>query len=198
MNVIKNRLIELLVEKAFKCSEKPIFNLTGGGKSNFYVNCKNVTLTAEGMFLVGSIMLPRIPPGIGYVGGPSFGADAIANAISFSSAYTTDLIDSFSIRKDLKKHGIPTLIEGNVPKGSRVAIVDDVVTTGGSTVKAISRAKICGLEVAKVIILVDRQEGGMEEIRKQCGDVLVEAIVTKEELMQNRKGWEWEQEYHGG
>lgn len=187
MDVIRSRLIELLIEKSFKHSEEPAFKLSAGGASKFYVNCKNVTLTAEGMFLIGSVMFPRMPLEAKYVGGLTFGADAIANAISFFSVYTTNQVDSFSVKRKLKEHGIPTWIEGNVPKGSKVTIVDDVVTTGNSVIRAVSRARVCGLEILKIIILVDRQEGGMKRIKERCGNMPVEAIITREELMQGRE-----------
>lgn len=182
MDRAKSRLIRMLALKAFKYSADPIFKLVYGKKSCFYVNCKNVTLTAEGMSLVGPTMLDRIPRKAKYVGGLTFGADAIANAISFSSIYTVAPVNSFSIRKEVKDHGVPNWIEGEVPKGAKVVIVDDVVTTGGSIIKAISRAENSFLKVIKIIILVDRQEGGLENI-KGAVDVPVEAIITIEELM---------------
>ncbi|MGM0453973.1 MAG: orotate phosphoribosyltransferase, partial [Thermodesulfobacteriota bacterium] len=90
-------------------------------------------------------------------------------------------VKAFSIRKTQKDHGIVKWIEGDLAKGERVAIVEDVVTTGGSTIKAIERAREEGLDVSSVVVLIDRQEGGMENIRKHVTDV--SAIITRDELM---------------
>src|SRR5210317_1456321 len=123
--------------------------------------------------------------GVSGVGGLTFGADPLAVATAFASEMNGQAINAFSIRKTQKDHGIVRWIEGDVQPGQPVVIIDDVATTGGSTIKAIERARAEGLVVVKSVILVDRQEGGLDNIRKHVDDVT--AIVTRDELMERWK-----------
>ena len=183
---MRQELIELLCRKSFQYSEKPAFKLVSGRVSRFYVNCKPATLSARGMVLVGNLVYEAVSDqDIQAVGGLTFGADPIAVAASFASALKGSPIDAFSIRKTQKDHGIVKWVEGDVRPGQRVAIIDDVATTGGSTIKAIERARLEGLEVVKAVILVDRQEGGLENIKEHVTDV--GAIVTRDDLLQRYK-----------
>jgi orotate phosphoribosyltransferase len=179
---MKQELVRLLCEKAFQYSREPIFKLVSGKMSRFYVNCKPVTLSPRGMFLIGHLIFHRIQ-GLAAdgVGGMTFGADPMACAAAFVSGLKETPIKAFSIRKTRKDHGIIRWIEGDVHPGERVVIIDDVATTGGSTLQAVERAREEGMTVVGVVILVDRQEGGVENIRKAVPDVSV--IVTREELM---------------
>jgi orotate phosphoribosyltransferase len=117
------------------------------------------------------------------VGGLTFGADPLAVATAFASELKSRPINAFSIRKTRKDHGMIRWIEGDVQPGERVAIIDDVATTGGSTIKAIERARSEGLEVVRAVILVDRQEGGIDNIRQHVPNV--SSIVTRDELVQH-------------
>jgi orotate phosphoribosyltransferase len=167
---MKKRLIELLATKSYKYSKKP-FKLSNGESSNHYIDCKKVTLTAEGMNLIGRIIQRRICSrgmffNVDYIGGLTFGADAIANAVSHLSYNSVERVDSFSIRKEPKGHGTNKWIEGGMPPGSLVLVVEDVITTGSSIIKAIQKITEYGCRVVKVIALVDRQEGGIENIIK--------------------------------
>ena len=183
---MKQELIEILCQKSFKYSQEPTFKLVSGKMSHFYVNCKPSTLSARGMFLAGHLVFDTIqdlnPDG---VGGLTFGADPIAVATAFVSELQGKPLSAFSIRKTRKDHGIVRWIEGDLKPEQRVAIIDDVATTGGSTIKAIERARSEGLEVIKAVILVDRQEGGLENIRQHVADV--SSIITKDELMAHYK-----------
>lgn len=179
---MKQELITLLAQKAFKYSDEPIFKLASGKQSSFYVNCRSVTLSAKGMNLVGHLVHQALQSsGAVAIGGLTFGADPIAVATAFASLHTDFPVDAFSIRKQQKDHGIVRWIEGDILPKSPVVIVDDVATTGASTVTAIERAREEGLNVVKAIVLVDRQEGGLENIQKYVNDVC--AIVTREELL---------------
>ncbi|MBW2590079.1 MAG: orotate phosphoribosyltransferase [Deltaproteobacteria bacterium] len=179
---MKQELIELIYHKSFKYSETPAFKLVSGRMSRFYVNCKPTTLSARGMFLVGHLMFEAInDPDVIGIGGLTFGADPIAVATAFASELKGKPINAFSIRKTQKDHGIVKWIEGDINPGDRVVIIDDVATTGGSTIKAIERARSEGVDVVKAVILVDRQEGGLENIRKHVSDV--SAIISRDELM---------------
>jgi orotate phosphoribosyltransferase len=180
---MKKELVEILCKKSFKYSKEPTFKLVSGKMSHFYVNCKPTTLSPRGMFLVGHLVFDEIKDlDLKGVGGLTFGADPIAFATAFTSEIKGNPIHAFSIRKTQKDHGIVKWIEGDIIPGERVVIVEDVVTTGGSTIKAIERAREEGLDVVKTVILVDRQEGGLENIRKYTKDVSV--IISRDELIE--------------
>lgn len=183
---MKQELIDLLCEKSFKYCDEPTFKLVSGRMSNFYVNCKPTILHPRGMYLVGHLMFDAIadlnPQG---VGGLTFGADPIAMATAFASELKGQPFQAFSIRKAKKDHGIARWIEGDLPTGARVVVIDDVATTGGSTIQAIERAREEGLEVLRAVVLVDRQEGGVDNIRRHISDV--RALVTRDELMERIK-----------
>jgi orotate phosphoribosyltransferase len=180
---MKNRLIELIIEKAFRYSEEPVFKLVSGRMSNYYFNCKGITLHPEGMHLIGMIIFDIVKDlNIEAIGGLTLGADPIAYATAYTSYLDGRPVEAFIVRKTPKSHGTMAWIEGNVKKGDRIVIVDDVITTGKSTLEAINRAKDEGLELVKVIALIDRQEGGQKAI-ESLGYQL-ESIITKEEVME--------------
>lgn len=180
---LRAKLLNLLKEKAFR---KGKVILTSGKESDFYIDCRPVTLHPEGGYLVGKLffdLLKSSAQKIEGVGGLTMGADPIATAISIVSYLEGDPINAFIIRKEPKKHGRSLWIEGidNLSEGSRVAIVEDVVTTGGSTLKAIERAIEEKLQVVKVLAIVDRKEGGRENI-KNFGFEL-ESLFTREDFL---------------
>jgi orotate phosphoribosyltransferase len=178
----KEELTALLCQKSFQYSPEPKFKLVSGRLSRFYVNCKPTTLSPRGMFLTGNLVFAAIQSSdVRGVGGLTFGADPIAVATAFASELNHQPIQAFSIRKTRKDHGIIRWLEGDVHPGERVAIIDDVATTGGSTIKAIQRAREEGLEVVQAVILVDRQEGGLANIREHVADAT--AIITRDELL---------------
>ncbi|RPJ06410.1 MAG: orotate phosphoribosyltransferase, partial [Deltaproteobacteria bacterium] len=179
---MKQELIELLCRKSFQYSEEPIFKLVSGRSSRYYINCKPTTLSARGMFLAGHLVFDTIKElDVTGVGGLTFGADPIAVATAFASELNGKPINAFSIRKTRKDHGIIRWVEGDVRPPERVVIIDDVATTGGSTVTAVQRARSEGLTVVKAVILVDRQEGGLDNIRRHIESV--SAIITRDELL---------------
>ncbi|WP_319522653.1 orotate phosphoribosyltransferase [uncultured Desulfosarcina sp.] len=183
---MKKELITLLCNKSFKYTEEPTFKLVSGRMSRFYVNCKPTTLSARGMYLTGHLMFEAIRDcEAAAVGGLTFGADPIAMATAFASELNGQPINAFSIRKTQKDHGIVKWVEGDIRPGEKVVVIDDVATTGGSTVKAIERARSEGLEVVRAVILVDRQEGGMDNIRAHVADTV--AIITRDELVDRWK-----------
>ncbi len=183
---MKKRLIELVISRTFKYTDKPTFKLASGRMSSFYFNCKPTTLHPEGMYLIGNLMYDFIKARRGWkvkgVGGLTLGADPVANAIAYTSYLKDDPMESFVIRKEPKKHGTMQWVEGDVKKGDRILIVEDVVTTGGSSIKAVQRAKKCGLKVVGVLTLIDRQEGGKEVIEKL--GIPCKALLTKEEIFE--------------
>jgi orotate phosphoribosyltransferase len=179
---MKNRLIKLIIEKAFKYSKEPVFKLVSGRMSNYYFNCKAVSLYPEGMYLIGNLIFDLIKDmDIKGIGGLTLGADPIAYAVAYTSYLKGKPIEAFVVRKTAKPHGLMKWIEGNVKKGERVVIVDDVITTGKSTIEAINRAKEEGLKIVKVIALIDRQEGGREAV--EASGYKLDSIITKNEVM---------------
>ncbi len=179
---MKAELIRMLCQKSFQYSKQPVFKLVSGRTSRFYVNCKPTTLDPRGMYLCGHLILEALADsGVVGVGGLTFGADPLAIATAFASELRHQPIRAFSIRKTQKDHGIVRWIEGDMSPGESVAIIDDVATTGGSTIKAVERARAEGLKVARAVVLVDRQEGGLDHIREHVDQAF--AIVSRDELM---------------
>lgn len=184
----RDQLLTLLVQHSFQYSAEPIFTLASGRKSRYYIDCKRTTFMAEAMPLLGRLFFERIKARehkdgeqIVAVGGLTLGADPIAYAIAYHSALHGTPIQAFSVRKEPKGHGTQKWVEGFERSGARVAIIEDVVTTGASTLKAIDGALRAGFQIVTVLALVDRQEGGCEELqRKGYG---LEAIYTTEDLM---------------
>jgi len=165
----RQRLLALLRERAY---EKRDVILASGRRSNFYIDCRRVVMTAEGHFLVGMLFNQLIQehcPEAVAVGGLTLGADPLASATSLMSFLGGRPLDAFYVRKEAKKHGTGQFIEGAalLPEGARVVIVEDVVTTGGSSLLAVERAEAAGLRPDRIIALVDRCEGGRETIEQR-------------------------------
>jgi orotate phosphoribosyltransferase len=164
------RLLELLKRLSYEQRE---VTLASGQKSNFYIDCKQTVLTAEGHFLIGSLfgrVLATRAPDVEAIGGVTMGADPLASATSTLSFVAGRPLPAFYVRKEAKGHGTAAFIEGtkSLRAGMKVAIVEDVVTTGGSALKAIGRAREFGLEVGIILGIVDREEGGREVLEKEA------------------------------
>ena len=182
----KERLAKIILERSFKYSDNPPFTLASGRQSNYYFNCKPTTLDPEGMNLIGAIIFAMVKnSNITAAGGLTLGADPIANALSVISYQKRKPIKSFIVRKDVKDHGTKSPIEGNVVSGETVLILDDVITTGGSTITAIEQARRAGLIVDGVITLIDREEGGRENILIYVDNL--KSVLTRTEIMAIRK-----------
>ena len=180
---MKNRLIELIIDKAFNYSEEPVYKLVSGRLSNYYFNCKAVTLSPEGIYVIGHLLYDMVKDlKVDAVGGLTLGADPLSFATAYTSHLKEDPIEAFVVRKKAKEHGTMQWIEGNVKEGDRVVIVDDVITSGKSTIEAIIRARDAGLEIVKIIALIDRQEGGKEAVKDIGYDVA--PVVTRDEIME--------------
>ena len=181
---MKNRLLELVLEKSFQYAEEPIFKLVSGGVSNFYFNCKPAMLDPEGKELIGRLVFAQIKDlEISGIGGLELGSVPISSAVSLISQLEGKPLKEFIVRKEEKDHGIPAKMEGEFTPGEKVVVVDDVITTGGSTIKAIEAVENLGLTVVKVVVLVDREEmNGRQNIQKLCPEL--EALVTRSEVME--------------
>ncbi len=164
----RKRLIELIKRRSYHYSENPPFKLSSGGFSNFYFNLKKTTYSPEGQYLIGKILFEKIKVlslKIDAIGGLTLGADPIALAVARYSYDCNEPIEAFTIRKETKGHGTMLQIEGNIQKGDRVIIIDDVITTGASTIKAINAAREFGFDIQSVIVLVDRcEQNGRQNI----------------------------------
>lgn len=178
----REALCRLLFERAFRYSLEPTFRLASGGLSRFYLNGKLVTLDPKGATLVGRLMFDRLRgTGVHAVGGLTLGADPIALATAIASEAAGEPIAAFVVRKEPKGHGTAQWIEGPLPPDVPVAVVDDVVTTGGSTEKALDVLSQLGHPVRKVIALVDRNEGGREAIARH--GVPFESLYTIDDFL---------------
>jgi len=165
MEQAESRLLEILIKRSYLYRPERPFVLASGKTSPTYIDCRATTTFAEAMPLIGQVFLSRLKQmgGKGLVdavGGLTLGADPIAAAIAYHSALEGKPVSWFSIRKEPKQHGTAQWIEGSVEPGASVAVVDDVVTTGGSTVKAVERCRDHGLKVVAAVVLVDRDESG--------------------------------------
>ena len=162
------RLHDLLVRHAY---QKRKVVLASGRESDFYIDCRGVVLSAEGHALVGRTlleMIKEIDPHVQAVGGLTMGADPLASAVALTSWLDQRPIGAFLVRKEAKGHGTTQWIEGLqlLPPGARAVIVEDVITTGASSLKAVERARDAGLQVTGVAALVDREEGGRDNLQR--------------------------------
>ena len=184
-NQFRHRLLKKLRD-SFVYNTEPIFVLSSGRKSHFYIDCKKVTLDHEGSFLVGRLILDAISDlQVDAIGGRTLGADPIATAVALLSYTDQNPIPAFIIRKDRKPYAqsddASAYIEGNLPKGGGVVVVDDVLTGGQATEQTLNILKGTGVKVLKVIALVDRKEGGLQHL--EALGYSAQSIFTVEDLL---------------
>jgi orotate phosphoribosyltransferase len=157
---LRQNLLSLLCQLAYKEGD---FVLSSGQKSTYYINGKQVTLHPEGAVATGRILLSMLPPDTDAVAGLTLGADPIVAAVSVISVYEGKSIPALIIRKEAKGHGTQAYIEGaTLSPGAKVVVLEDVVTTGQSAMKAVERLRAAGYIVDRVLTLVDREQGGAE------------------------------------
>ena len=175
----RQELLRLLATKSFRLGE---FKLASGRTSDYYVDCRTTTLDARGAQLTGRVFLDEIQARgwkADAIGGLTMGADPVVVAV----AVTSGTIDGFLVRKAEKQHGTGQRIEGFHEKGARVVIVDDVCTTGGSTIEAIRAAREFGFDIVGVMCLVEREEaGGREAVEKAAAPAKFVAVFTASEI----------------
>jgi orotate phosphoribosyltransferase len=175
----RQELVRLLAAKSFQLGD---FKLSSGGRSDYYIDCRTTTLDARGAQLTGQVFLEEIQ-GRGWradaIGGLTLGADPVVVAV----AMTSGKLNGFLVRKAEKHHGTGQRIEGFREKGARVVIVDDVCTTGSSTIQAIEAAREFGFEVVGVVCLVEREEaGGRANVEKAARPAPFLTIFTATEV----------------
>jgi len=177
-------LLDLLATVAYAYSPEQPFRLASGETSSEYIDCKSALSLPAALSAASTLLLDRLRPEVEAVGGLTMGADPLAIGVSLASAGTARPRRWFSVRKESKDHGRKRLIEG-VPADSRlrIAVFDDVVTTGGSTLDAIAKCQDAGHTVVQVLAIVDRESGGLDAIRARVGaGVPVEALVRMTEV----------------
>jgi len=156
----REALQQLIRDKALKFGD---FTLASGKKAKYYLDCRQITLDAQGARLVGAGMLELLKPNVpALVGGMAIGADPITAAILTLAGINNVPLRGVMVRKEAKQHGTGKLVEGPFQPGESIAIVEDVVTTGGSSLLAIERCEEVGLKVQRVLAIIDRLEGGKE------------------------------------
>jgi orotate phosphoribosyltransferase len=154
---------ELLVRLAGRAYRHGRFTLASGRSSDHYVNCKPVSLSGAGLALLGALMLEQVEPEAVAVAGLTLGADPLVSAVAMRAALDGRGLDALIVRKEAKGHGTQAWLEGPLPEpGRRITVLEDVVTTGGSSLKAVTQLREAGYSVERVVAIVDRQEGGLE------------------------------------
>ncbi|MBI5286831.1 MAG: orotate phosphoribosyltransferase [Deltaproteobacteria bacterium] len=181
---LRLRLLQIIKDRSYERGE---VTLASGRKSDFYVDCRQTTLHPEGAYLTGKIIYEMIKAsglGIEAIGGLTMGGDPVVTAVSVVSHLEGHPLPAFIVRKEPKGYGLGQWIEGkkNIPGGARVAIVEDVITTGGSALQAVKRAEEEGFKVVAVFAIVDRCEGGRETIEKE--GYQFRAIFTKGDVVE--------------
>lgn len=180
----KKELLEILYAKSFCYDPEKGFTLTSGKKSDVYIDAKKTALSSHAMELIGFafFQLLKLEP-VDAIGGLTFGADPIAYAAALVSTMNGKYLDVVIVRKEPKAHGTQQWLEGSPQDGANVVVVDDVITTGGSAITAVKRIREGGYNVRQVLALVDREEGGRENIEKETGCKFY-ALFTKTELLE--------------
>ncbi len=175
---LRHTLLDLIVKYAYREGD---FVLSSGARSSYYINCKEVTLRAEGALTIGRLILDTLPENTDAVAGLTLGADPIVSAVSVVSALGDRPIPALIIRKAAKGHGTKAYIEGpSLAEAAEVVVLEDVVTTGKSALQAVERLQAAGYKVSQIIALVDRKQGGRELYESQ--KLQFQALFTIEEL----------------
>ena len=173
---MKEEIKKLLKEDCYK---KGDYTLSSGKKSEHYVNCKPVTLTGRGLTLAAMMLLEHVETKV--VTGLTLGADPLVSGVAVCSALDMRLVDALIVRKEPKGHGTGAWIEGpEFPEGTKVTVLEDVTTTGGSAIKAVEKLRDAGYIVERVVTVVDRQEGAIEALA--AADLELRRLFTIDDL----------------
>jgi orotate phosphoribosyltransferase len=178
---VHSRLVALLAERSARQGQ---FTLASGKQSKYYVDARLTTMSPEGLSVIGPLALSTLRQSgweIDAVGGLTLGADPISYAISYASADSLRPLRAFTVRKEAKSHGTGKIIEGPFKEGDRVAVIEDVITTGGSALRAIEAVRAANGIVAGVLALVDREEGGRQAI--EAAGVSVISLVLASQII---------------
>lgn len=174
----RQHLLERLASRAYRLGT---FTLASGRSSSHYVNCKPVSLSGEGLALLGALLLAEVEAEAAAVAGLTLGADPLVSAVAMAAALQGRALDALIVRKEAKGHGTGASLEGPLPPaGSLITVLEDVVTSGGSSLKAVSQLRQAGYRVTRVVTIVDRQEGGLEAMT--AADLELRSLFKLEEV----------------
>jgi len=175
---MKDELLELIKKYAYKKGE---YTLSSGKKSEHYVNCKPVTLSGRGLTLSSLLMLKEIDTS--YVAGLTLGADPLVSGVALVSALDNRMVNALIVRKEAKGHGTQAWIEGLLPpEKTKVTVLEDVITTGGSAIKAVEKLRDAGYEVDTVVSIVDRQEDDEANDAMKLSGLQLKSIFSLEDI----------------
>ena len=175
---MRDELLELLKKDAYKKGE---YTLSSGKKSEHYVNCKPVTLSGRGLTLASLLMLQEVKTS--YVAGLTLGADPLVSGVSLVSALDSRLVNGLIVRKEAKGHGTQAWIEGLLPpEGTVITVLEDVITTGGSAIKAVEKLRDAGYVVNTVVSIVDRQEDDEANAAMKLSALELKSLFTLDEI----------------
>lgn len=175
---LRQHLLDLFCRGAYQEGD---FVLSSGQRSTYYINGKQVTLHPQGAWMVGKLLLDRLPMEVKGVAGLTLGADPIVTAVSLVGVYCDRPLFPLIVRKEAKGHGTQAYIEGiTLPEGTPIAVLEDVVTTGQSALKAVDRLRAAGYTVDRILALVDRQQGGAELYQEK--GLIFESLFTIQDL----------------
>ena len=176
----KKQLLKLLKEKAYRKGE---FKLSSGVNSEHYVNCKPVTLSGDGISLLGDMFLQYIDKDAVAVAGLTLGGDPLVTGVSLSAWYIERKLDALIVRKEPKGHGTAAWVEGPLPPlGSKITVLEDVITTGGSAIKAVEALRTIGYVVDRIVAIVDRQVDGEADVNMCAAHVELFSMFTLDEI----------------
>ena len=177
---MKEELLELLKNYAYKKGE---FKLSSGKTSEHYVNCKPVTLSGRGLTLSSLLLLKEVESD--YVGGLTLGADPLVSGVALVSALDSRMVNGLIVRKEAKGHGTQAYIEGLLPpEGTMITVLEDVITTGGSAIKAATRLRDAGYVVERVVAIVDRQEDKEADEFMESVNLELRSLFTLDDICQ--------------
>lgn len=174
----RDALVETLASKAYRHGD---FTLSSGRSSHHYVNCKPVTLSSRGLLLSGRLLLEAVEPDSRAVAGLTLGADPLVSAVAIMAALQGRDLDALIVRKQAKGHGTGAWLEGPLPQpGVTITVLEDVVTTGGSSLKAVRQLREAGYAVNQVVTIVDREEGGAAAMASE--GIALQALILLSEV----------------
>jgi len=180
---IKENLLTLLAQQAYRFGD---FSLASGKKSSHYVNCKPVSLSGPGLLSISSLFLKQLNESDSAVAGLTLGADPLVSGVVMLAAQSGINFSGLIVRKEAKGHGTGAWLEGPLPpKGSVITVLEDVVTTGGSSLKAVERLRSQGYLVNQVLAIVDREEGGVDAMSK--ADLDLNSLFFLKEIVERAK-----------
>ncbi len=180
---VKEHLLTLLAKKAYRFGD---FSLASGKKSSHYVNCKPVSLSGAGLLSISSLFLKQINKSDSGVAGLTLGADPLVSGVVMLAAQSGINLSGLIVRKEAKGHGTGAWLEGPLPpKGSVITVLEDVVTTGGSSLKAVEKLRTQGYLVNQVLAIVDREEGGVDAMSK--ADLDLNSLFFLKEIVERSK-----------